>query len=366
MSTTENGCPEENVASSTAVTSPGNCDPDERVGVSPAPAVDLVGRLAMAMYAWGQEIADEEAVRRRFSALPADRIAACRWHAHAMAQRLAAVRCAILPAPSPSPTVALSAPLVEAIACRGHAWLVDERRAEGWRAGYPRDRAGRVSPNLVQWDDLPEGSRRRVRRLVAELPGLLPTFGCSLVPHEWAGDSAPPTVRVGAVGLRHITDTELLRAAISGALSSILRESMPGSVISVSSPLAEGADQLIAELALKTPGAELTAVLPLPLDEYLATFDGEPGRARARGLLRRASRRPRLPEPTGGQTLLAFEQAGRWVVDDCDYLLAIWDGRSGGPGGTADAVAHARSKLESEGKRLLLVDPSIGVISREP
>jgi hypothetical protein len=32
----------------------------------------------------------------------------------------------------------------------------------------------------------------------------------------------------------------------------------------------------------------------------------------------------------------------RWVVQNCDLLVAAWDGWPGlGPGGTADAVQHA-------------------------
>lgn len=41
----------------------------------------------------------------------------------------------------------------------------------------------------------------------------------------------------------------------------------------------------------------------------------------------------------------AYEAAGRYVVDHCDMLLAVWDGRPArGRGGTAEIIAYARRR----------------------
>ena len=41
----------------------------------------------------------------------------------------------------------------------------------------------------------------------------------------------------------------------------------------------------------------------------------------------------------------AYEQVGRHVVDHCDVLIAVWDGKpSRGRGGTAEIVAYARER----------------------
>jgi hypothetical protein len=42
-----------------------------------------------------------------------------------------------------------------------HAEWLTWRRAEGWQVGAVKDPAGRVSPFLVPWPDLPERGRRR-------------------------------------------------------------------------------------------------------------------------------------------------------------------------------------------------------------
>ncbi len=40
----------------------------------------------------------------------------------------------------------------------------------------------------------------------------------------------------------------------------------------------------------------------------------------------------------------AYNAAGRFIVDHCDILFAVWDGRPArGQGGTGDAVAYART-----------------------
>ncbi|WP_424214506.1 hypothetical protein ACN20G_21895 [Streptomyces sp. BI20] len=104
------------------------------------------------------------------------------------------------------------------------------------------------------------------------------------------------------------------------------------------SSLADGADQIFADLALAR-GAELTAVIPSA--DYAETFNGPRARARYQALLDRAGQEVRLPYPTA--TDAAYYAAGAYIVDGCDRLVAVWDGRPArGHGGTAEIVAYAR------------------------
>ena len=46
--------------------------------------------------------------------------------------------------------------------------------------------------------------------------------------------------------------------------------------------------------------------------------------------------------------------AGRYVIDQCDVLFAVWDGLlAGAMGGTGDAVAYARQA----GRRVIHIKP---------
>jgi hypothetical protein len=57
----------------------------------------------------------------------------------------------------------------------------------------------------------------------------------------------------------------------------------------------------------------------------------------------------------------AFLEAGLYVADHCDCLLAVWDGQgSMGKGGTADVVEHVRSK----GARWVHINPMVKTVVR--
>jgi hypothetical protein len=81
--------------------------------------------------------------------------------------------------------------------------------------------------------------------------------------------------------------------------------------------------------------------LPLPRDEYLLDFTSPASRTQFLRLLERAHEVIELPQI--GSRPEAYEAAGRYVLDHCDVLIAIWDGRVGqGRGGTASLVERAR------------------------
>ena len=102
------------------------------------------------------------------------------------------------------------------------------------------------------------------------------------------------------------------------------------------SPLADGSDQLAAELALDL-GYELQAILPFDRATYRNTLHNS-GLKRFDDLICRAGCVLELPgEPEG--ELRAFVMAGRGTVAHCDVLLAVWDGRPPrGRGGTGEVV----------------------------
>lgn len=105
------------------------------------------------------------------------------------------------------------------------------------------------------------------------------------------------------------------------------------------SPLAEGADQFGATVALGL-GYRLNAVLPLPREDYRDDFDAA-GRARFEALLEQADCVLELPPQASGREE-SYTLAGRATVAHCDFLIALWDGAPArGPGGTAEVVSLA-------------------------
>jgi hypothetical protein len=83
-------------------------------------------------------------------------------------------------------------------------------------------------------------------------------------------------------------------------------------------------------------GGTLEAVLPC--ENYA------PGDSRARFEELRRAAKTVITMPFTEPSDDAFLAAGHALVDRCDHLFAVWDGRPArGVGGTADVVTYARS-----------------------
>ncbi len=105
-------------------------------------------------------------------------------------------------------------------------------------------------------------------------------------------------------------------------------------------PLAQGADQIAAAIALDL-GYDLHAVLPFRRDDYAADFVDTYHAATYATLLARASRVLELP-CRRGEVPSAYALAGRATIAHSDILIAAWDGLPArGAGGTAEVVEHA-------------------------
>jgi len=155
----------------------------------------------------------------------------------------------------------------------------------------------------------------------------------------------PFRVLVGVTGHRALRSPEQVAVRIDEALARIrslvpVRPETPV-VLDALSPIAEGADRLVAQRVLATPGAQLEVVLPLPVQSYLQDFAAEDLRDEFARLLSRSRRTIDLPPAPTREA--AYERVGRYVVDECDVLVAVWDGKpAAGRGGTAEIVEYAR------------------------
>ncbi len=106
------------------------------------------------------------------------------------------------------------------------------------------------------------------------------------------------------------------------------------------SPIADGADQIAAEVALEL-GWELQAVLPFPRAAYRRSLANLDARERFDALLERATCTLQLPGDEQRE-LNAYVMAGRATVAHCDILIAVWDGLPPrGRGGTGEVVQLA-------------------------
>jgi hypothetical protein len=124
---------------------------------------------------------------------------------------------------------------------------------------------------------------------------------------------------------------EFLLAAVQG----ILRDA--DSPLRAFTSLAAGADQLVAAELLRA-GGRLHVIVPSR--NYEQTFAAGEDLACFRSLLKAAHAVTRLDYAEPSEE--AFLAAGKSVVDNCEVLIAVWDGKPArGLGGTADIVRYA-------------------------
>lgn len=155
----------------------------------------------------------------------------------------------------------------------------------------------------------------------------------------------PARIVIGVTGHREIENPAMLGAAVQTVLKNILRmapalKNTP-LLLSVLSPLAEGADRFIAREILKAPGTLLEAVLPLEKAIYIRDFEADASKKEFEELLALAKSIRVLPPKDS--RMESYEQVGRYIVEQCDVLIAFWNGKpSRGRGGTQEIVQYAR------------------------
>jgi hypothetical protein len=149
-------------------------------------------------------------------------------------------------------------------------------------------------------------------------------------------------LRIGVTGHRHLVGVPAIRAGVRAAFR-VIEKHYPSAPWRLVSPLAEGADRIVAAEALRRPQTELVVPLPLPIEDYLLDFPTKRSRDRFARLLRRAQRIIELPMSASREE--AYQAVGRYVAQESDLLIAIWDGQPArGHGGTAEVVAAARQR----------------------
>lgn len=153
--------------------------------------------------------------------------------------------------------------------------------------------------------------------------------------------NAENTVRIGVAGHRFLAEVQKVRAAVEDALARI-ESAFPDAELMIISPLAEGSDRLVAEVAMEH-GAELVVPLPLQKDDYMTDFETKESRQEFLDFLDRAAEVIQMPETQ--ERNQAYVQVGEYVLDESDVLIAIWDGEPAqGVGGTAYIVQRALNR----------------------
>lgn len=184
---------------------------------------------------------------------------------------------------------------------------------------------------------------------------------------------SPVRIVIGVTGHRRLKNETPLAKEAAAVLEKIKKHFPPqighSVAFTVISPLAEGADRLVARVVLERSDGQLEVVTPMEKEEYAADFSRPGSREEFERLFSKAGSFRRLP--SSGSRTEAYAKAGRYVVDHCDVLIAIWDGRAGdGEGGTAETVRYARKRrcplfwIRADGRAKTTFEPGRGISAR--
>jgi len=112
--------------------------------------------------------------------------------------------------------------------------------------------------------------------------------------------------------------------------------------IKLLSPLADGADRLVADIYLEVFQKESNLIVPMPFyqERYMEDFDSE-SKEDFLEYLKIADEVFEVENTQGCN----YKSVGVYVADKSDILLALWDGTfNAKSGGTGDIVAYAREQ----------------------
>ncbi|NYT05590.1 MAG: hypothetical protein GKC04_04355 [Methanomicrobiales archaeon] len=178
----------------------------------------------------------------------------------------------------------------------------------------------------------------------------------------------PVTIRIGVTGQRTLADELQIRDAIRQVLSRLdqILHDTPHRYIAISS-LSEGSDRVLADEVLLWPSggtadaAELHLLLPVDVGTYLDECSTHASRESCRLLLDRSA----SVDVVAGEERereSVCEEIGHLIVQYCDVLVAIWDGKPAiSRGGTAEMVKYARIV----GRTLFWIDLTTGKVIEE-
>ncbi len=181
-----------------------------------------------------------------------------------------------------------------------------------------------------------------------DVPATADRISVSSATARQASAFAIPLV-VAVTGHRDLVPSEVpaIRERVAHLLR-LLQQNYPDRRLQVMSALAEGADQLVAEVALEL-NVELLVTLPMTKDIYRDDFVSAESKRHFEALCARATDFYELPLArgnteeeirTGGpERTRQYAQLGVFLCAHCHILLAIWDGKQTNQlGGTGQVV----------------------------
>ena len=169
-------------------------------------------------------------------------------------------------------------------------------------------------------------------------------------------------IRIGVTGHRELTQQQsaaiepLLKRAIENII--FYHENAFGNTSEYifTSSIAEGADTIFAKIAVKYFECKLRIILPFEKEEYIKDFTTQKLKDEFGFLLQheKVSEINCLQQLSLNERNKLYFEAGKKVVDENDYMIAVWnEQKAAGSGGTADIAEYCMALK----KNILVINP---------
>ena len=146
-------------------------------------------------------------------------------------------------------------------------------------------------------------------------------------------------ITIGITGHRDIVQTKELKQDIIKFFKKLQSQNRETKLLS---PLADGADRFVADIYLEVFKEKAQLIVPMPFDQerYMEDFNSK-SKEEFLNYLKIADEVFEVINSQGCH----YKSVGVFVADECDVLLALWDGTfNAKSGGTGDIVAYARDE----------------------
>ncbi|HMS38824.1 MAG TPA: hypothetical protein PKE69_01265 [Pyrinomonadaceae bacterium] len=317
---------------------------------------DILEILAREIHAlYEEKFAIKASEQRLFDEIPSDEKEQNKGLANDIPNKLGKIGCVMTPLRGKKKIFRFKNKEIEFLAEMEHERWMRGKLKEGWRYAPKKEKLKKLHDGILHWREHSETELAQLyspeelnaidsnkllsdyykdidRHMIKNIPRILEKAGETIVRQ---------TLVIGVTGHRILTDLKKIKDGVEKALQHI-EETFQYQTLAVMSSLAIGADTIVAQKILNHPGAKL--IVPLPLEEVDYETDFEPDdKMLFQNLLRNANEVIELPDADSREE--AYEACGKFILENCDVLLTIWDGKSAqGKGGTGEIVSLARER----------------------
>jgi len=306
--------------------------------------LDRLAKIVHRIYADSTDVPTPQSTQQEWNELPESMRKQNRLQADHLEVKLRAIRCN--PRDTTSPGFAFAEEEAALLASMEHERWVATKKKDGWVYGQKKVEDAKIHPDIVPWDTMADSDKEEEIRRIR----IYPTFFS-----KQADLHLCRQLVIGVTGHR-LHKLDVNNAALIQLIEDMLlglKQKYNDRKIIVMSPLAEGADRLVARMAMDLIGAYLWVPLPLPYNLYSTDFTASDSVDEFMDLVGKAEYYFELPMKFGTQEQLATREdetsnerrnqqyalAGAYIVERSDELIAVWDGKpEDGTGGTGQVV----------------------------